>query len=168
VAKTRVKWLETRKRNYLKQVSCKLYVDLKRAAIAVVLVSVLVAVSASACLTSTNNSTSSGGAVLAAEPTGGSWEPFVLNSSDEIRSLPPPSQGSPQFTNEVNELKALQLNRTAAVNESIDYWNNGSVVHWNAIACGLIQNYSLDELRAARTLANEHRDRGRWDLLVES
>jgi hypothetical protein len=49
-------------------------VRLKHTLIAIVLASVLVAVSASACLTSTNNSTSSGGAVLTALPA----EDFAL------------------------------------------------------------------------------------------
>ena len=113
---------------------------LKHTLIAIILVTVLVTVSASGCLTSTNNSTSSGGAVLTAEPTGGSWKPFVVNSSDAIRSLPPPSQGSPQFTQDDNELKALQLNRTPEVNDNITYWNNGSVVRWNEIARSLVKN----------------------------
>ncbi len=126
---------------------------LKHALIAIVLVVVLVAVSASGCLSSTNNSTSSGGAVLAAEPTGGSWQTFVLSSSDALRSLPPPSQGSPQFTQDVNELKALQLNRTATVNESIDYWNNGSVVQWNAIARSLVIKDNTSAPMASRVYA---------------
>lgn len=88
--------------------------------------------------------------MLAAEPTGGTWKTFVLSSSDAIRSLPPPSQGSPQFTQDLNELKALQLNRTAAVNESIDYWDNGSVVQWNAIARGLVIKYGTSAPMASR------------------
>ncbi len=91
--------------------------------------------------------------MLAAEPTGGSWKTFVLSSSDAIRSLPPPSQGSPQFTQEVNELMALQLNRTAAVNESIDYWNNGSVVRWNEIARSLVIKHSTSAPMASRVYA---------------
>jgi membrane-associated phospholipid phosphatase len=129
-----------------------LFVGPKRVATALILVMVFVAVSASACVTSTNNSTSSGG-TLAAEPTGGTWKPFVLNSSDDLRSNPPPSQGSTQFNQEVNELKALQLNRTAAVNESINYWNNGSVVRWNEIARSLVVKNSTSAPMASRVYA---------------
>ncbi|MGZ4939402.1 MAG: vanadium-dependent haloperoxidase [Halobacteriota archaeon] len=112
---------------------------MKRPLIAVVLVFILLAVSASACLTSTNNSSKSAqGVALAAEPTGGSWKPFVLNSSDAVRSTPPPSQGSAQYNQDLNELKALQLNRTPQINENITYWNNGSVVRWNEIARDLV------------------------------
>jgi hypothetical protein len=128
-------------------------VALKRPDIAVILVLVLVAVSASACVTSTNNSTSSGGNVLAAESTGGTWKPFVLNSSDALRSLAPPSQGSIQFKQDVNELKALQLNRTAKVNESINYWNNGSVVRWNEIARSLVVKNGTSAPMASRVYA---------------
>ena len=125
----------------------------KRAVVALVFVSVLIAVSASACLTSTNNSTSSGGAVLAAEPTGGTWKTIILNSSDAIRSLPPPAQGSAQFTKDDNELKALQQNRTAAVNASIAYWNNGSVISWNEIARSLVVQNSTSAPMASRVYA---------------
>jgi len=124
----------------------------KRVATAVILVMVLVAVSASACVTSTNNSTSSG-STLTAEPTGGTWKPFVLTSSDVLRSNPPPSQGSTQFNQDVNELKALQLNRTAAVNESINYWNNGSVARWNEIARSLVVKNSTSAPMASRVYA---------------
>ena len=126
--------------------------DPKRVAIASILLMVLVAVSASACVTSTNNSTSSG-SVLAAEPTGGTWKPFVLNSSDALRSIPPPSQGSTQFNQDIHELKALQLNRTATVNESINYWNNGSVVRWNEIARSLVVKNSTSAPMASRVYA---------------
>jgi membrane-associated phospholipid phosphatase len=128
-------------------------VALKRAVIALILVMVLVAVSVSACLTSTNNSTSSGGIVLAAEPTGGTWKPFVLNSSDALLSIAPPSQGSIQFNQELSELKALQLNRTPTVNESISYWNNGSVVRWNEIARNLVVKYNTSAPMASRAYA---------------
>jgi membrane-associated phospholipid phosphatase len=107
----------------------------------------------SACLSSTNNTSNTSGAVLAAEPTGGSWKPFVLNSSDAIRSIPPPSQGSAQFSQDINELKALQLNRTAKVNESITYWNNGSVVRWNEIARSLVVKNSTSPPMASRVYA---------------
>jgi membrane-associated phospholipid phosphatase len=128
-------------------------VSLKRPLIAVVLVSVLLAVSASACLTPTNDSSKSAGMALAAEPTGGSWNPFVLNSSDAVRSLPPPSQGSAQYNQDLNELKALQLNRTPKVNESIAYWNNGSVVRWNEIARSLVVKNSTSAPMASRVYA---------------
>jgi hypothetical protein len=142
-----------RGRNYLYSAGREKHVGLKHTLIAIVLVAVLIAVSASGCLTSTNNSTSSGGAVLAAEPTGGSWKTFVLSSSDSLRSLSPPLQGSPQFTQDVNELKALQQNRTATVNESINYWNNGSVVQWNAIARSLVIKSGTSAPMASRVYA---------------
>jgi membrane-associated phospholipid phosphatase len=99
------------------------------------LLAVLAAVGASGCLTVTKNA---GSAVGVAEPTGGSWMTFVLNSSAAIRSPPPPSSKSAQYNQDLNELKALQQNRTAAVNDSIAYWNSGSVVRWNEIARSLV------------------------------
>jgi len=91
--------------------------------------------------------------VLAAEPTGGSWKPFVLNASDAVRLIPPPSQGSTQFNQDVNELKALQLNRTPKVNESIAYWSNGSVVRWNEIARSLVVKNNTSPPMASRVYA---------------
>jgi hypothetical protein len=76
-----------------------------------------------------------------------------LNSSDALRSIPPPSQGSIQFNQDVNELKALQLNRTVKGNESIYYWNNGSVVRWNEIARSLVVKNSTSAPMASRVYA---------------
>ena len=125
-----------------------------RPLIAVVLVCILLAVSTSACLTPTNDTAkSAAGIAIAAEPTGGSWKPFVLNSSDAVRLIPPPSQGSTEYNEDLNELKALQLNRTPKVNESITYWNNGSVVRWNEIARSLVVKNNTSPLMASRELA---------------
>jgi membrane-associated phospholipid phosphatase len=110
-------------------------VRLKNALAVIVLLAVLAAVSTSGCLTSTKNA---GSAVVVAEPTGGSWKPFVLSSGAAVRSPAPPSRGSAQYNQDLNELKALQQNRTAAVNASITYWNSGSVVRWNEIARSLV------------------------------
>ncbi len=122
--------------------------------LALVLILALVSVGASACLTSTtNNSTSRSAIAVAAEPTGGNWKPLVLSSSDAIRSLPPPSQGSSAYNQDLNELKALQENRTTAVNESIAYWNNGSVIRWNEIARGLVMQNSTSAPMASRAYA---------------
>ncbi|MGZ8884785.1 MAG: hypothetical protein ACXW0U_07745, partial [Halobacteriota archaeon] len=128
--------------------------SLSRPLTAVVLVFILLAVSTSACLTPTNDtSKSAAGIALAAEPTGGSWKPFVLNSSNAVRLIPPPSQGSTEYNQDLNELKTLQLNRTPEVNESIAYWNNGSVVRWNEIARSLVVKNNTSPLMASRELA---------------
>jgi hypothetical protein len=108
---------------------------LKNTLVFIVLFAVLAAVSTSGCLTSTKNA---GSAAVVAEPIGGGWKPFVLNSGAAIRSPAPPSPGSAQYNQDLNELKTLQQNRTAVVNESITYWNSGSVVRWNEIARSLV------------------------------
>jgi len=53
--------------------------------------------------------------VFAKEPTGGRWAPLVLNSSDAIHAPAQPSRNTQQFNQEINELLALQSNRTAHV-----------------------------------------------------
>ncbi len=75
-------------RNYLYRLGSEKSVRLQTALTAITIIGMLVTVGASGCLSPTNTSTSSGGITLAAEPSGGSWKPFVLNASDAIRSTP--------------------------------------------------------------------------------
>jgi hypothetical protein len=70
----------------------------------------------------------------------------------------PPPFGSVQFEAGLKEVKQISNNRTADQLQIAQFWNDGTGTstpqgHWNAIACGLIQNYSRDELRSVRTLA---------------
>ncbi|MGZ4904027.1 MAG: phosphatase PAP2 family protein [Halobacteriota archaeon] len=133
--------------------------------LALVLIFTLVSVGASACITSTTTNTSSSNATgsstpststsfaFAPEPNGGSWKPFVLSSGDAIRLVPPPSSGSSQSNEELSELHALQLNRTAQVNQSIAYWNTGATVRWNEIARSLVSKHNTTPPMASRGYA---------------
>jgi len=91
--------------------------------------------------------------VFAKEPTGGRWMPLVLNSSDALRVPAPPSRNSQQFNQEINELRALQSNQTAQVNESISYWNASASVRWNEIARSLVMKYNTTPPMASRVYA---------------
>lgn len=117
--------------------------------LALVLGIALVIIGANTLLTSTNNVKT----VSASEPSGGHWTPFVLNTSDAIRLPAPPARDSLQFNQELSELHALQSNRTAQVNESVSYWNEGASVRWNEIARSLVMKYNTTPPMASRTYA---------------
>lgn len=70
---------------------------------------------------------------------------------------PPPAYGAAEFEAGINEFKQIANNLTAEQLQVAQFCDDGtgtatSTGHWNAIACALIQNYSLDELRSTRTL----------------
>lgn len=91
-------------------------------------------------------------------PNWGNVTPWLLNKSNMIMPPAPPAFGSAQFEAGLKGVKQIATNRTADQLQIAQFWVDGTGTstptgHWNAIACGLIQNYSLDELRSARTLA---------------
>jgi membrane-associated phospholipid phosphatase len=87
------------------------------------------------------------------EPTGGSWLPIVLNSSSAICLPEPPANGSLQCEQELQELHALQANRTIQTCETINYWNTGGSVRWNEIARSLVIKYNTTPPIASRVYA---------------
>lgn len=87
------------------------------------------------------------------EPTGGSWVPVILNSSDTLRLPAPPSSDSPQTQQELQELHTLQAYRTPQENDTVYYWNSGACVRWNEIARNLVTRYSTSPPMASRVYA---------------
>ena len=90
--------------------------------------------------------------------TGGNVTPWPFNSSNLVMPPAPPAFGSAQFEAALKEVKQIANNRTEEQLQIAQLWDDGAGTstptgHWNAIACGLIQNDSMNELRAARTLA---------------
>ncbi len=91
--------------------------------------------------------------VLPGEPTGGQWKTIVLESSDSIRSVPPPALGSKQADDEIEELKGLELKRTPDMVKVAKYWDQGASVRWNEIARDLVIKYKTDPPMASRVYA---------------
>jgi membrane-associated phospholipid phosphatase len=86
-------------------------------------------------------------------PNWGNVTPWLLNSSSLILPEAPPPFSSAQFNASLQEVKQIANTRTAEQLRIAQFWNDDPPTHWNQIGCGLIQNYSLNELRAARALA---------------
>ncbi len=97
-------------------------------------------------------------ATLPLLPNWGNVTPWLFNSSNLVMPPAPPAFGSAQFEAALKEVKQIANNRTEEQLQIAQLWDDGAGTstptgHWNAIACGLIQNDSMNELRAARTLA---------------
>lgn len=67
------------------------------------------------------------------EPEAGQWQTWVLASTDEVLSVPPPDQAATLA--EIAELKALAGQRDAAAEAQVAYWDAGSPSYrWISIA----------------------------------
>lgn len=58
-----------------------------------------------------------------AEPTAGTWKPWLLSSPSEIPVPPPPAKGSDQEKAEDQEIKDLAAKRTAEVKDIVRKWS---------------------------------------------
>lgn len=87
------------------------------------------------------------------EPTGGNWKTFILSSGREVQVVAPPFSGSPPERAELDEIRALQTNRSAADNAAISYWNAGASVRWNEIARDTIIRQDTPPPPASRVYA---------------
>ena len=57
-----------------------------------------------------------------AEPTAGTWKPWLLSSPTDIPVPPPPAKGSDQEKAEDREIKDLAAKRTAEVKDNVRKW----------------------------------------------
>jgi membrane-associated phospholipid phosphatase len=75
---------------------------------------------------------------------------------DQGRALPvadPEPAGSPRLTRELEELLAMQAQRTEARASEASFWQAGAVVRWNEIARGLVAKYNTSPPVASRVYA---------------
>lgn len=77
---------------------------------------------------------------------------------DSMRPIAPPPVGSPEFATALAEVKNYSRNPTTESWRIAMYWADGAGTytppgHWNEIACNLIAQNGMSELRTARTLA---------------
>ena len=99
-----------------------------------------------------------------AGPTLGNAQPYFMTSGSQFRPtvgppMPPavPNAADP-FTVALNEVKALVAGRTPAQLELARFWNFGTGTetppgHWEVIAEGLVDEYSLGEREATHVMA---------------
>jgi hypothetical protein len=95
--------------------------------------------------------------ILDPTPWAGGVEPFLIESSDQFRSAPPPALDSEQWAKEFNEVKELgSVNssiRTADQTYKAKWWQSAPVWSWNEVARQLITRTDLNAADSARLLA---------------
>lgn len=91
-------------------------------------------------------------------PLWGKVRPCLLENITQYRPGPPPAYGSQEFNAALGEVRQISDTRTKWQTEIAEKWADGAGTatpsgHWNKIACDLINDFHLDELRTARALA---------------
>jgi transposase len=97
----------------------------------------------------------------AADPRSDPWvgglKPFLIQSSSQFRSVPPPALDSAQWAAEFNEVKApgraTGSTRTDDQTYIAKWWQSAPVLSWNEVARQLIARNDLDAADSARLLA---------------
>ena len=98
-----------------------------------------------------------GAPLLDPTPWVGDVKPFLIQSSSQFRSAPPPALDSAQWATEFNEVKSLgratSSTRTADQTYIAKWWQSAPVLSWNEVARQLIARTDLDAADSARLLA---------------
>jgi hypothetical protein len=98
-----------------------------------------------------------GAPALDPTPWVGTVKPFLIQSSSQFRSVPPPALDSTQWATELNEVKALGRatgsTRTDAQTYYAKWWQSAPGLSWNEVARQLITRNDLSAADAARLLA---------------
>lgn len=77
------------------------------------------------------------------DENGGSWNPVLLGSSEEITIPVPDEVSSGAYQAELNEVKLLTGNLTSEQRKAVEYWTNNPIIRWNEIALELVAKYNL-------------------------
>jgi hypothetical protein len=95
--------------------------------------------------------------ILDPTPWVGTVKPFLIQSSSQFRSVPPPALGSSEWAAQFNEVKDLgridSVSRTGTQTYIAKWWQSAPVLSWNEVARQLIARNDLDAADAARLLA---------------
>jgi PAP2 superfamily len=95
--------------------------------------------------------------ILDPTPWAGNVRPFLIQSSSQFRSVPPPALDSQQWANQFNEVKSLgrfdSATRTSDQTYIARWWQSAPVLSWNEVARQLIARSGLDAADSARLLA---------------
>ncbi|MDQ3813138.1 MAG: phosphatase PAP2 family protein [Armatimonadota bacterium] len=91
-------------------------------------------------------------------PEWGRVRPWLMSNVAQFRPDPPPAFDSPEFQAALAEVRQISDTRTAEQLRIAQFWADGAGTstppgHWNQFACDQIAQHSLNEIRAARTLA---------------
>ena len=100
---------------------------------------------------------STGAPILDPTPWVGNVRPFLITSSSQFRSAPPPALDSQQWAAEFNEVKSLGRatgsTRTDEQTYIARWWQSAPILSWNEVARQLIARTDLDAADSARLLA---------------
>ncbi len=89
-----------------------------------------------------------------ADPTAGSWQPLILESTDLFHAPPPPANSSAQTMHDMEEIVAALNNRTCYTDFIAFKWANEQPGRWPAeIMDGLMSRYDWDAPATARAEA---------------
>jgi hypothetical protein len=103
---------------------------------------------------------SGGVPLLDPTPWVGNVRPFLIQSSSQFRSAPPPALDSQQWATEFNEVKSLGRatgsTRTEEQTYIAKWWQTAPVLMWNEVARQLITRTGLSAADSARLLALEN------------
>ena len=98
-----------------------------------------------------------GAPLLDPTPWAGDVRPFLMQSSSQFRSAPPPALSSQQWAAEFNEVKSLGRatgsTRTDQQTYIARWWQSAPILSWNEVARQLIARTDLDAADSARLLA---------------
>jgi len=74
---------------------------------------------------------------------GGSWQPVILESADQIPLSAPSDVQSSAYLAELADLKSKTANLSQSQQSAIRYWSNNPILRWNEIALELAAKYNL-------------------------
>ena len=87
-------------------------------------------------------------------------KPFLIESSSQFRSVPPPALDSADYAEQFNEVKSLgratDSTRTADQTYFAKWWQSAPTRSWNEVARQLITRNDLDAADAARLFAMQN------------
>ncbi|HEX8551293.1 MAG TPA: phosphatase PAP2 family protein [Abditibacteriaceae bacterium] len=91
-------------------------------------------------------------------PRWGEVKTWLVPSVIALRPVAPPAFGSAEFNTALAEVRQISDNRTAEQLRIAQFWADGAGTatppgHWNQIACDLLREKGVKELRSARALA---------------
>jgi len=98
--------------------------------------------------------------ILDPTPWAGGVEPFLIQSSSQFRSVPPPALDSAAYAAQLNEVaslgRATSVTRTDDQTYFAKWWQSAPTRSWNEVARQLITRNGIDAADAARLLAMQN------------